>query len=116
MSGQVHLRITVEAADPATASRHAQALERLLLEEGPTANIERIRTKRGTLDGGATLAVILASPVLLELARSLRMFLQRCNSSQVTITDEHGSVVAKNVSATTVAELAREWSNRRDVS
>ena len=58
------LQIAVEAGDPATASRQAQALERLLLEEGPPATIERVRTNDETLDGGATLAVILASPVL----------------------------------------------------
>jgi hypothetical protein len=109
------LRITVEADDSATASRQAQALQRLLSEVGPPATIERVRTNDETLDGGATLAVILASPVLLELARCLRMFLQRYNSAQVTITDEHGSAVAKNVSARTVAELMREWSTRRDV-
>jgi hypothetical protein len=113
----MNLEITVVADDAAMASRQAQALQRIILEEGPpTAKVERVRTKHDTLDGGATLAVILASPVLLELARCLNKFLQRHNSSQVIITDEHGSVIARNVSATTVAELTREWSARRDVS
>jgi hypothetical protein len=111
----MELQITVEADDSATASRQAQALQRLLLEEGPPANVERIRANDQTLDGGATLAVILASPVLLELARCLRVFLQRYNSSHVTITDEHGSIVATNVSAATVADLTREWSSERNV-
>jgi hypothetical protein len=43
------------------------------------------------------------------------MFLQRYNSSEITVTQEHGSVAAKNVSAATVAELTREWSIRTDV-
>jgi hypothetical protein len=111
----MRLQITLEADDPATASRQAQALHRFLLEEGPLATIERVRTNHETLDGGATLAVILASPVLLELARSLRMFLQRYNASQISITDEHGSLIAKNVSAATASELARSWSAERDV-
>jgi hypothetical protein len=109
-------QITVEAEGVGTASRQAQALQRILLEEGPPADIERIRSGRESLDGGATLAVILASPVLLELARALRMFLQRYHSSQVSITDEHGSIVAKNVSADTVSDLARMWSESRNAS
>jgi len=112
----MRLHLTIDAGDAATASRQAQALERIILEEGPAATIERIRTRQDTLDGGATLAVILASPVLLELARCLHMFLQRYNSSQVTITDERGSLVARNVSASTVMALTREWSTRRDAS
>jgi hypothetical protein len=108
------LQVTVEADDPATASRQSQALQRLLLEEGLSATIERVRTNDETLDGGTTLAVILASPVLLELARCLRMFLQRHNASEITITDEHGSVIAKNVSAATVSEVTRMWSAKRD--
>lgn len=111
------LQITVEGDDIAAASRQAQALQRILLEEGLPADVERVRAKlnRDNLDGGATLAVILASPVLLELARCLRMFLQRYNSSQVSITDEDGSVIAKNVSAATVSELVLKWSEKRDL-
>jgi hypothetical protein len=109
------LHITVEVDDVAAASRQAQALQRILLEEGPPADVERVRLNRDNLDGGATLAVILASPVLLELARCLRMFLERYKSSQVSITDENGSVLAKNVSAATVSELIRKWSEKRDV-
>jgi hypothetical protein len=115
VSRTTQLHITVRADDVAAASRQAQALEKLLLEEGPSAKIDRIKASDETLDGGATLAVILASPVLLELARCLRMFLQRYNSSHLSITDEHGSIVAGNVSASTVADLIREWSNGRDV-
>lgn len=109
------LLITVVANDAATSTRQAQALQRLLQEEGPQANIERIRTNDETLDGGATLELLLASSVLLELARCLRMFLLRYKTSEVIITDEHGSVTARNVSAATVDKVIQEWSNRRDV-
>jgi cobalamin biosynthesis protein CbiG len=112
----MNLQIMVAAGDAAASSRQAQALQRIILEREPTAGVERIRTDHETLDGGATLAVVLASPLLLELARCLRLFLQRYNSSQISITDEHGSIVAKNVSATTVDRLTREWSDRRDAS
>jgi hypothetical protein len=113
MSDAIKLCVTVLADDAATASLRAQALERLLLEEGPPADIERIKADQQTLDGGATLAVILASPVLLELARCLRMFLERYHSSQISITDAHGSVVANSVSSETVANVIRNWSAGR---
>jgi hypothetical protein len=117
MSGRpLKLQITVEVDDVAVASRQAQALQRILLEEGLPAGVERVRLNRANLDGGATLAVILASPVLVELARCLRVFLERYSSSQVSITDDSGSVLAKNVSAATVSELIRKWSDKRDAS
>jgi hypothetical protein len=102
--------VTVRAEDAATASRRIQALQRILLEEGPPADIERVRTSDETLDGGATLAIVLASPVLLELARCLRMFLERYHSSAISIADERGSIIADNVSAATVSDLINEWS------
>jgi hypothetical protein len=113
MSEAIRLCVTVIAEDAATASRRTQALQRILLEEGPPADIERVRTAGETLDGGATLAIILASPVLLELARCLRMFLERYHSSAISITDEGGSVLATNVSAATVSDLIKDWSAGR---
>lgn len=77
MSAPLRLQITVAAEDAAASSRSAQALNRIILEELPDAEVERIRLQSENLDGGATLAVILASPVLLEFARALRVFLQR---------------------------------------
>jgi hypothetical protein len=112
VSGSLRLQITVAAGDAAASSRSAQDLNRIILEELPDAEVERIRCRNGNLDGGATLAVVLASPVLLELARALRVFLQRYNSSSISITDEHGSLSAENVSAHSVDELVQTWKAR----
>jgi hypothetical protein len=106
--------VTVEAGNAAEASRLAQALEKILLEDGPAADIERVRASAETLDGGTTLAIALASPVLLELARSLQVFLQRYKSSQITVSDARGTLIAKNVSAATAEELARKWAAPAD--
>jgi hypothetical protein len=62
MEGEYELHLTVEAEDAGSASRHAQLLERLLLEECPAVQIRRIRTDNEKMDGGATLALALASP------------------------------------------------------
>jgi hypothetical protein len=112
LSTPLKLKITVVAEDTAASSRSAQALNRIILEELPDAEVERIRLQSENLDGGATLAVILASPVLLELARALRVFLQRHNSSRISIADERGSLSVANVSAHTVDELVQTWKAR----
>jgi len=115
MNEALKIQITVEADNVGTSSRQAQALHRILLDEGLPAVIERIRLGHETLDGGATLAVVLASPVLFELARTLRIFLQRYHSSRIRITDEHGSVIVEEVSEATIAKVLREWAERRNV-
>lgn len=114
MSDTLELRLTLRAEDVGTSTRQAQALERLLLEKGPPAEIRRVRTDQTTMDGGATLAVILASPVLLALAQSLRAFLERYRSSEIIITDPKGTVVTKNVSAHNVSELIAVFQQMRD--
>lgn len=114
MTEPLKLLISVDAEDAGTASRQAQALLRILQEAGPPAQLERIRESSETLDGGATIAVILASPVLLELARALRVFLQRHNGSSISISG--GDIVATNVSAATIADLTRKWAETRDGS
>jgi hypothetical protein len=55
MGEESDLHLTVEAEDAGSASRHAQLLERLLLEECPTVLVRRIRTDTERMDGGATL-------------------------------------------------------------
>jgi hypothetical protein len=115
MNELTKLRIRVEAESAGLASRQAQALEMIVQEEAPAAQIDRVRETGDTLDGGATLAVALASPVLIELARALRMFLQRYHSSAITISDASGSIIAKNVSSATIDSIAAEWAKHRDV-
>ena len=66
LAEQTDLHLTIEGEDAGSASRQAQTLERLLLEQCPAARTRRIRTDAETMDGGATLAVALASPVLVE--------------------------------------------------
>ena len=115
MNELTELRITVEAESAGLASRQAQALEKIVQEEAPAAQIDRMREAGDTLDGGATLALVLASPVLVELFRALRMFLQRYHSSAITISDAGGSLIARNVSAATIDSIVAEWAKHRDV-
>ena len=85
MGEETELYLTVETEDAGSASRQAQMLERILLEECPTAKIHRIRTDLDKMDGGATLALALASPVLVEVVKALRSFLIQRRSAKIVV-------------------------------
>jgi hypothetical protein len=85
MGEEADLHLTVEAEDAGSASRQAQALERLLLEDCPAAQIRRIRTNPEQMDGGATLALALASPVLVEVVKAIRAFLIQRRSAKIVV-------------------------------
>lgn len=94
----VQFHVTLASETVASASRQSQALERILQEHSLGAEIRRVKTSHSHMDGGATLAIILASPVLIAFARALQIFLQRHNSSSITIKRD-GTVIAENISA-----------------
>src|SRR5215467_4965935 len=85
LGDQTDLHLTIEGEDAGSASRQVQTLERLLLEQCPAARTHRIRTNAETMDGGATLAVVLASPVLVELVKTLRAFLLQRRSAKISV-------------------------------
>jgi hypothetical protein len=88
MEESLDLHLSIEAEDAASASRQAQALERLLLEECPSVSVHRTRINQERMDGGAMLAVALASPVLVEFVKTLRAFLLRHKTAKIVV--KHG--------------------------
>ena len=92
MGEDISLHLTVEADDAASASRQAQMLEQIILEECPSVQIRRIRSNLETMDGGATLALaVLASPVLVEVVKAVRIFLVQRRSAKVVVKTSKGS-------------------------
>ncbi len=85
MGEETNFHFTVEAEDAGSASRQAQMLERLLLEECPSVHIHRVRTETENMDGGATLALALASPVFVEVVKAVRAFLIQRRSSKIVV-------------------------------
>jgi hypothetical protein len=85
MGEATDLQLTVKAEDAGSASRQAQLLEQLLLEECTGIQIDRIRTDTEYMDGGATLALALASPVLVEVVKAIRAFLIQRGSSKIVV-------------------------------
>jgi hypothetical protein len=50
-----HVLVAVKNQKLAKLSYFSQAVEKILLEDGPVADIERVRASAKTLDGGTTL-------------------------------------------------------------
>ena len=98
LAEQTDLHLTIEGEDAGSASRQAQTLERLLLEQCPAARTRRIRTDAETMDGGATLAVALASPVLVELVRAVRAFLLQRRSAKISVKKGQSSFTIEGAS------------------
>lgn len=92
------LQLTIEGEDAGSASRQAQTLERLLLEQCPAARTRRIRTDAETMDGGATLAVALASPVLVELVRAVRAYMLQRRSAKISVKKGQSSFTIEGAS------------------
>jgi hypothetical protein len=98
LAEQTDLHLTIEGEDAGSASRQTQTLERLLLEQCPAARVRRIRTEVERMDGGATLAVALASPVLVELVRAVRAFLLQRRSAKISVKKGQSSFTIEGAS------------------
>ena len=98
LAEQTDLHLTIEGEDAGSASRQAQTLERLLLEQCPAARTRRIRTDAETMDGGATLAVALASPVLVELVRAVRAYMLQRRSAKISVKKGQSSFTIEGAS------------------
>jgi hypothetical protein len=107
MNEEAELHLTVEAEDAGSASRQAQVLERLLLEQCPSAKVHRIRSDRESMDGGATLALALASPVLVELVKTLGAFFMQRHTSKIIVKRGGSSVTIEGASNEQMNDLLR---------
>jgi hypothetical protein len=102
---ETDFHLTVEAEDAGSASRQAQMLERILLEECPSTRIRRVRSDTETMDGGATLALALASPVLVEVVKAIKAFLLQRQSSKIIITKGQTSFTVEGPADQHIKEL-----------
>jgi hypothetical protein len=74
--------------------------------------VDRQRTAPGSQDFGATLVLILGTAAATAVAKGIRAWLTAHTGTTIEITDEHGTVVATNIDATSAAEIAKAWSAR----
>lgn len=108
-SGQ-RLEIRIGGVSQAEAGAYADELRRYLLDQAPEIEVERVRTDPDALDFGAGLAVILATPAIVAVARGLQQWLARRTSSKVVVQVDSKKLEVDGIRARDAAALAREMS------
>jgi hypothetical protein len=95
----------LEAAD---AGRAAESLRRSLQEVDPTILAKRVRTDEEAMDFGASLAVILATPAMITLAKGISNWLARTPTSKLTVIGPDGKIIVEDITAKDAAHLAEK--------
>jgi hypothetical protein len=91
--------IEFSGASSADANRYAEELRSTLLKAAPEAKVERQRADPESQDFGATLVLVLGTPVAVVLANAFRDWLNRRNQVILTIKSPDGDIVLQNVTA-----------------
>jgi acetylornithine deacetylase/succinyl-diaminopimelate desuccinylase-like protein len=101
--------VVISFGDTTTAegNRFAGSLAETLRGLNPTIQVERIRERPDTQDFGASLAVILGTAAVVELAKGIASWLARNSGSKIEIRRE-GQVVmfASHLDSVDVPKLA----------
>jgi hypothetical protein len=100
--------IRFDEMEPADAGRAADSLRRSIQEVDPTIEAKRIRTSDEAMDFGASLAVIIATPAVLALAKGISNWLARTHTSKLTLIGPDGRTVVENISSRDAADLAKK--------
>jgi hypothetical protein len=93
--------------DVRQSNAFAQSLKDAITDEAPDAHVEQKRDNRENQDFGATLAIVLAGPAVVAIARGIEQWLIRQHSVSLEITTPNGKVIAKNVTARNAVEILK---------
>jgi hypothetical protein len=113
MDEPIRYTIRFDGLEPADAGRAAESLLRSLLEVDPTIQAKRARTDEEAMDFGASLAVILATPAIIALAKGISNWLARTPASKLTVIGPDGKIIVENISAKSAADLAEKLQTAR---
>jgi hypothetical protein len=100
--------IRFDEMEPAEAGRAADSLRRSIQELDPTIEAKRIRANDETMDFGASLAVTLATPAVVALAKGISNWLARTHTSKLTVIGPDERIIVENISARDAADLANK--------
>ena len=97
----------------AQANIYSDELREVILELSANKNIEVeaeiLRDSPTTMDFGGTLAIILGTSAVVEIAKGIGNWLSKRNSASITIVAKNGKVVVENISAKDASSLADRW-------
>jgi hypothetical protein len=108
MDQSIRYTIRFDGLEAADASRAAESLRRSLLEIDPTIKAKQARTDEEAMDFGTSLAVILATPAVITLAKGISNWLARTPTSKLTVIGPNGKTIVENISAKDAADLAEK--------
>jgi hypothetical protein len=106
---QSEFEVSFGGSDLAEATRLANELEQDLRANG--AQISRKKKEANSQDFGATLVIVLGTPVAIALAKSIGIFLQRHSGASITISKD-GEVVATNLNSGDAARIVEAFSRK----
>jgi hypothetical protein len=102
--------IEIGGVSPADANRYAEELRDALLEATPEVEVEQRRADSDAQDFGATLVLVLGTPVAIVLARAFRDWINRRDNVSLRFKTPDGEllmdVTAKD--ATKILELLQQ--------
>jgi hypothetical protein len=91
--------------DVRQANANAQSLRDAIRDEAPHAQVEQRRDDQESQDFGATLAIVLAGPAVVAIAKGIADWLRRHHGVTIEITTPDKKVIAQNVTARNVVEI-----------
>jgi hypothetical protein len=99
--------VKFEDVDVRQANALAQSLKDAIKDEAPDAQVAQKRDNEENQDFGATLAIVLAGPAVVAIAKGIEQWLIRQHSVSLEITTPNGKVIAKNVTAKNALEILK---------
>jgi hypothetical protein len=91
--------IEIEGTSPADANRYAEELRDILRGATSEVKVEQRRADAEAQDFGATLVLILGTPVAIVLASAFRDWLNRRDSVRLHFKTPEGEILLENISA-----------------
>lgn len=98
--------ITFDDVSPADANRYADELRNALLDTTPDITVQRRRDDPRTQDFGATLVLVLGTPAVVTVAKTIADWLKLRASASLTIETPEKRIVVQNITSKNAAQLA----------
>ena len=98
------IKIQFEDLDTRTASRFIQELEGVLLTEIPLERMN-ISSRKGNMDSGTILTIILGAPSVVAVAKGISDYLRRRNNARISIKKGDDSIIASGIDSKTAVKI-----------
>jgi membrane-associated two-gene conflict system component 1 (EACC1) len=93
------LTLSFDGADAAEANRFAAELAERLRDADAPINVQEMRADPNAQDFGATLALLLAAPTVVALAKGISAWLAMRPDAKVTIKGKDGTLIASGLTS-----------------